>query len=508
MKSFLDKTWKFILLICSLTVIATWIAIPEHLNLNLILSGTWLLVAIVLMFPRRVQLFRYYTSRHFKALASNVVTLFLVACILGIVNFMVYQRPMTTDFTKQKVNTLSDQTVKLLKQIKGSLKIELYASKKMWPNSLSILELLRYYKNDIQIEAFDVEKQLIKAKAANITQDNSIRLIHGDRNVVTVLKSELSIINALIRVLREKPYLLGFTQNHGEISFEQQGNEGIQFLLSGLKVANNQYGEIDLTKPGRITQDAILMLGPKKDLSKQEIRKLEEYLLSGGKLFIAMDPGFEKDNLPALRAFLEEWGIKVGRDIIVDKMSTIEGVDASVVMSKKFHPNHQITKNFKGRVIFPLSSSIILLGKQGYKQDELVFSSGFPASWAESDLASLSKGKVVFEEGDVKGPVAMAAVMEKNLATDKRMRLAVFSTSRFLVDGYRNQSANYNLLMNSIAWLVEEDRVLSLNRPALVQERIFMSQTQLNLIFYFSIIFVPLLLLGLGTYTYRRKQRL
>lgn len=508
MKELIEGTWKLIVLILTLLMLASWIAIPENKELNLIITAGWLITSLILIFPRRKEIISYLFGRQFKSLLSNTITIFLTVAIVAMINFIVYQKPKSIDFTKQKVNTLSDQTLKILDQFNGPIKIELYARTNKWPLALSILELLRYHKNDIEIEAFDIEKELLRAKAANITQDNSVLFKYNGKQVVSVLSSELSISNSLIRLLRQKPFHLGFTQNHGEILLSANGNEGIQFLLSGLKANNHDFTVLDLTKTARVEHDLILIVGPKVDFSEIELRRLKEFLLGGGKLLVAFDPVFDQDNLPNLRSFLKEWGFKVGRDIVVDKMSTIEGLDASVIMSKKYNTDHLITRNLVGKIIFPLTSSVLIEDKEGYDYSPLIYSSDFPASWAELDLSSLSSGKVVFDDKDIKGPVPIAAALEKKYWTDKRMRMIVFGTARFLLDGYRNQETNYNLLMNSITWLVEEDRIISLNRPAIIQERIHMSQTQLNVIFYFSIIFLPLLLLGLATYTYRRKQRL
>jgi ABC-type uncharacterized transport system involved in gliding motility auxiliary subunit len=508
MREFIKKSWKFILILCALTVIATWISIPENLVLNIITSLLCLAVGIGVLYPQRENLYKYFTGRYFKNLSTNLFTLFIVALIISIINFMIYQRPLSFDVTKQKVNTLSDQSAKLLAQLDGTLRIELYAKRSQWVNALSMLELLRFHKPSITIEAYDIEKDLMRAKSANITENNSIRLIYKGKEMVTKLHSELSITNALIRLLRAKPFKIAFSKSHNEVALDQKGNAGIRYLLEGLINFNSEIRNIDLTKAGRIADDLIMILGPTVDFDLEELDRLEEFLLSGGKLFVALDPDFKTENLENLRRFLADWGFKVRRDVVVDKMSTIEGVDASVIVTKKFNKQHVITKDFQGRILFPLSSSIQLTGKNGYKQDHLIFSSAFPASWAESNLASLSSGKVFFDNEDLKGPVTIAAVMQKNIYIDKRMRMAVFSSSRFLLDGYRNQSVNYNLLMNTVTWLVEEDRLLSLDRPGLVQERIFMSKTQMNLIFYFSIIFLPLLLMGIGIFIYRKKQRL
>ncbi len=57
-----------------------------------------------------------------------------------------------------------------------------------------------------------------------------------------------------------------------------------------------------------------------------------------------------------------------------------------------------------------------------------------------------------------------------------------------------------------MSWIVGEDRLVSFNLPIIQSEQIFISDNQLGVVFYFSVIFAPLLLIVLSIYIYRRRR--
>ena len=83
----------------------------------------------------------------------------------------------------------------------------------------------------------------------------------------------------------------------------------------------------------------------------------------------------------------------------------------------------------------------------------------------------------------------------------------VSSSSSFIVNGYQSQSSNFNLFLNMLAWGLDDEGIISLNRPDLNDEMIMLSATQLTLIFYFGIAFIPFILFGTAILLYRRRLK-
>ena len=102
---------------------------------------------------------------------------------------------------------------------------------------------------------------------------------------------------------------------------------------------------------------------------------------------------------------------------------------------------------------------------------------------------------------DKPGPLNLAAAFES-----EHNKIVVFGNSGFVLNAYLKFGSNYALFLNSLSWLVDEDRLISFNLPIIQSEPIFISSPQMGIVFYFSVLFSPLILFGLSIYMYRRKR--
>jgi hypothetical protein len=137
-----------------------------------------------------------------------------------------------------------------------------------------------------------------------------------------------------------------------------------------------------------------------------------------------------------------------------------------------------------------------------------VQTSPFPASWAEKNLKQVQEGKVTFDGQDTKGPIVLAGIVFEKAKNDLETKIGILGSTSLIVNGYANQSPNFNLFLNILSWIVDNEGLISLNRPVLNQERIMMSSPQIGTIFYFSVIFLPLGLFSVAFYLYRRRLKL
>jgi ABC-type uncharacterized transport system involved in gliding motility auxiliary subunit len=187
---------------------------------------------------------------------------------------------------------------------------------------------------------------------------------------------------------------------------------------------------------------------------------------------------------------------------VVDKKSFVNGSEGSIPLFDTYNHEHSITKKFKGEVFFPLCSSIAI-NKESDKNITLLMStSEFPASWGETSLTEIANKNATFTQGkDVPGPISVAAAYE-----DAGKKIVVFGNSTFVLNAYQKFGANYTLFLNSLSWLVDEDRLISFNLPIIQSEPVFISAPQLGIVFYFSVIFTPLVLFGIAIFVYRRRR--
>ena len=64
------------------------------------------------------------------------------------------------------------------------------------------------------------------------------------------------------------------------------------------------------------------------------------------------------------------------------------------------------------------------------------------------------------------------------------------------------------LFLNSLSWLVDEDHLTSLSNTVVKDTPVFVGGVEMSVIFYFSVLFLPLILFVLAVVIYRRRLEL
>ncbi len=422
------------------------------------------------------------------------------------VNYLGLKDVKYIDITKSQVHTLTEQTNIVLKQIEAPLKITLFAIRSDWKRYLSLLNLYKYSQTQIEITAIDIDTNPSLVKLNNITETGSVVIDYLGQKTKIKLKDELALTNAIIKLQRSRHIKIYYTIGHGEINHGLQTKEGGEFLANKIKDSNYSLIALDTLRNSQIPKDAdaLLILGPKDSFLDLELNLIKKYLDDGGDLLVTLGPEFNGVKNKNLYDLMARYGIKFENSIVVDRLSTVQNTQATIPIVNEYNSTHPITKKFKGRTLFPLSGAVFNSKAKGYKYTAIAHSSPFPASWAESDLVKVSTGNAVFDNKDIKGPVSLASVVE-NIELDSR--IAIFSSSSFIVNGYQGQSANFNLFLNTLSWIINDEGIISLNRPKLTNEMIILSTSQITLIFYFSIVFLPFLFFVIAIVRYRIRLK-
>ena len=133
-------------------LIALWISIPDEWILDLSLSVFNLSLTVILMYLNRSKLSVYYQSQQFKKLTETLIFLFLIFCLLGVVNYWAFKHPLQSDLSAYKMNSLTDQSKNVLQKMKGEIKFKLFARKQEANLWLPLFEFYRAQNSKIEIE--------------------------------------------------------------------------------------------------------------------------------------------------------------------------------------------------------------------------------------------------------------------------------------------------------------------------------------------------------------------
>lgn len=506
MKSWLFPLWVIIDVLILMAVIALWIAAPEFKTLNIGLTVFAFALGFLLLFVKFEEIKVFVRSHYFEKVLYHSINILLVVSILGVVNYLGNKNFKEFDLTSEKRNSLTDQTSKVLEMVQKPLKLTVYAKREEWGPMLNLLKLYEAKNLKVDIGAIDTDLRPDLVKSKGITQNGTVFIDYDGKESSFVIIDELSVTNAILKAIRDQKITMYFVTGHQELSCLETSPEGISVLCEQLRSQNYEVKEIDLSKVMKIPGDAtaVFVLGPISGFLKQEVEIINDYLKDGGSLFLALAPAFKAELYDNLIGLVKPFGLDLGKDVVIDRLSTVQGAEATIPIINKYEAQHPITEGFGLRTIFPLSSSVRVVPGNDMAQI-LAFTSPFPGSWAETNLKGVTEGKAVYEEGkDLKGPIGLMGVAEG--AGKSTSRITLLGSSSFLVNAYQSQSGNTTLFLNTVSWMVNDEGIISFNRPGIEEFPVILSAQHLQMIFVISILVVPIVFFGAAIFVYRRRR--
>jgi gliding motility-associatede transport system auxiliary component len=267
----------------------------------------------------------------------------------------------------------------------------------------------------------------------------------------------------------------------------------------------------------------VIVAGPQTDFLALEIDAMKRYVAKGGKVMVMLDPPeLNAPDLTSLRAFMKDWAIEFGNDVVVDAsgMGQLFGGDASVPVAASY-PTHPITQGFRVMTAFPLSRSVKTSegGTAGRTPQPLVETSA--QSWAETDLKSLATGQVELnaDRGDRQGPISLGAAVTApatdtpppsgNSTPDRptlESRVVGFGDSDFAANNAIGIQGNQDFFLNAVNWLAQQENLIAIRPKEAQDRRITLNADQQQRIMLLSIFIIPGLVLAAGAYTWWRRR--
>lgn len=502
----LQTLWGAISFGLTLTSIVMLIIAPEYTQFVLGLFSVSFIILFALIFVNRKLILDFVKTKYFRNLTSNIFTIFLTLGIFSITNYLIFKNNRYFDLTKQRVHTLSQQSKSIVKSLQTPLKITLFARRQNWDKYLNLLNLYKYETQLVSINVVDVDSNPSIVQLNNIKEDGTVLIEYNGKKAYVKATNELVVTNLIIKIMRSHNIVIYYTVGHGELNRNLNDQNGASYLFQ--KIVNTNYilRPLDLLSIDDIPIDAnlLMILGPQNGFLDLEVKKISNYLSKGGNLLLTLAPEMSSVKLDSLYDLLKNYGVNFVNSIVLDRLSTVQGTQATIPIVTEFNPLHSITKKFKGKVLFPLSAALIPKKIEGYDYKPLLKTNAFPGSWAETSFDELKSGRATYDQKDLKGPIDLAATIENK---ENNSRLIVTSSSSFVVNGYQSQSSNFNLFLNILSWGVDDEGIISLNRPDLNDEKIILSANQITLIFYFAIGLIPFILFAIAIYFYRRRLK-
>jgi ABC-type uncharacterized transport system involved in gliding motility auxiliary subunit len=495
--------------------------------------GAWAgLVAVLLyMAGQWRDVADFYKGRGAQYGTMSIVSIVVFLGILVAANYLGTRQNKRWDFTANQVYSLSDQTIRILKELKEPVKVTVFERNDRQDVHKDRLDEFQYQTTRLTTEYIDPDREPTRAGAAKVETLPTILFEFQGRTERVTSSNEQDLTNALIKVVTGAARKVYFTQGHGEKDIASSDRGGYSTAVESLKQDNLSVEQLVLIQQKTVPDDAtiVVIAGPTTDFFPPEIEALNAYAAKGGKLLVLLDPLLKGPAQPLLAQFLTDWGISAGTDVVLDAsgMGQMLGTDASVPVAAQY-PAHPITEGFRVITAYPMARSMSPIpgGSNSHTAQPLVNTS--PQSWSEADVAALSTGKaeVAFnaDKGDKQGPITLAAAVSApatvtppppagnstpaNPDSERKpeTRVVAVGDSDFASNMAIGISGNRDFFMNSLNWLSQQENLIAVRPRQPEDRRLTLTADQQNRVMILSLFIIPGLVFATGVYTWWRRR--
>jgi ABC-type uncharacterized transport system involved in gliding motility auxiliary subunit len=500
---------------------------PELQQYNNALAIAGLVCTLLYILSQWREIGESFSGRQARFGTLAAASVLVVLAIIAAINYLSTRHNKRWDLTGSKQYSLSDQTKKVLADLKEPVHVRVFARSEDFQRYRDRLDQYTYQSKLLTAEYIDPEKKPALAQQLGVTTLGTVVFEYKGRNEKATSDGEQELTNSLIKVIQGRQPKVYFTQGHGEKDTANADRSGgYSGINTALTSDNFVADKLVLAQQTAVPADAdvVIVAGPKTDFLAPEIDILKAYLARGGKLLVMLDPVVKADQPQptALQGLLKDWGIEADNDVVLDVsgMGRLIGTDESVPVAASY-PAHAITENFQLLTAYPLARSVTPVegGVNGHTAQRLVETSR--SSWGETNLKSLSGEPAKMDDADKKGPVSLAAAVSGPAAstppapTDAKngeapkpaeTRIVAFGDSDFASNGALGVQGNRDLFLNTVNWLAQQENLISIRAKDPEDRRITLTADQERRIFYLTVLIVPGLVLLAGVQTWWRRR--
>lgn len=412
------------------------------------------------------------------------------------------------DLTSAERYSISPQTVAVLQALEEPVEIRAYFGGESVEKS-AFLDLIAGYQGHTPRLTLRVIDPVLDPTLADRDQVDSpmgtVIFESGERTQRLEAKmDEEAVTNALIRLTSAREHIICITEGHGELSVDDDMNPAaISAVASKLERQNYTFKPINLLRLGAVPEECDLLFvpDPRVDFMAAERAQLEAFNQRGGSMLLLLEPGHS----PGLAVHMAQYGLDVGENIVLEANPNYQvmGGDASnLVIGQNQMTDHPITEPIIGMVLLRVARTVQALQPplEDFDVGELLLTSDY--AWAETTLDGLTLPQP--DEGeDPMGRLGLAAVSEGKSGG----KVVVFGDSDFASNELLDQASNFDLLPNTIAWLVGEEDQVSIRPNAAAKGTFTMTTIQGLLVWLVSVLLLPALAMGGAVWTWLARRR-
>lgn len=490
-------------------------------------------------------------------------SVWLVAGIIIMVNVLIQPVLVRIDLTKNKQFTLSNASKAVLGNLSEPITITAYFSEGLPPDVGKVrrdfqdllVELSSHAKGKLDYQFVAPETEALKQEVSrngiqplmiNIREKDQVKQQQAylgavikkgaETEVIPFVQPGASMEYELVAAIKklslvEKP-TVAFLQGHGESSF----NELSQVISGVSQLYNVVQLDMNINTLQADSVKVAVLVGPKTVVSPEHLAQIQQFLLSGGSLVVALNR-MEVDMqsataLPAATGvddWLGTYGIKIDTSLVIDvqcgSLTVPQYMGAIQINTQVQFPylplavkfaDHPAVKGMR-EVLFPYVSPIEYFGnQQNTTFSPLVYSSERSGLVMPPVSMNVAEKKWTQSDFPLSNQV-LAGLLERQNPGGTTSRIIVFGDADFSLSNEQGRAVseeNINLMVNVIDWLGDDSGLMNLrskaaaSRPIDAKYLLDEYSPQRDIIKWGNVILPVLLLSGVGIMINRKNKRL
>ncbi|MBI4311755.1 MAG: GldG family protein [Chloroflexi bacterium] len=493
-------------------------------NTTLAVGAILLLASVLLSFTAVRQSITGRRGRYSTNTAVMIVAFILLAVLVYVVGA---RNAARWDTTATKQFSLAPQTLSILEGLNGPIRATAFfvpGDSQQEPFRLSVENLLdefRHRSNDkLSYRFVDPDLDPTLANRYSVTQYPSVVFEELDTQRFYRTNAPLfqerdfaSAILVVTGVERKKVY---FLTGHAERSIDDtnvDSRTGFGLAAVGISTDNYQVLNLAIAQDPVIPSDAaaVVIAGPKLELTEQESALLHAYLKNGGRLLALLEP----DPPQSFKTFLAKWGVQVQTGTVVDLGSSLSAQPQTpLIKGDQFLRTSAAQKTIADpldQAYFPGATSFGPVLPAEEMPDTILLQ---PLAWTTILSCMTPDPNVNTCAGFTAIPLAPAVLVQAIAPINeprvenapREARIVLIGDADFATNFHLYSLSNSDLLINSVNWLTEDISLASVRPKPAAFRQLVVTGRQMQLVRGMSWFVLPVAMAFLAGLAWWRRR--
>jgi hypothetical protein len=336
----------------------------------------------------------------------------------------------------------------------------------------------------LQVETLDPQVSRRRAEAAGVTSNGVVLVTRGERTERIYAPDEASLLNAILRVARDRSSTVYVTTGHGERRIDEVDAGSLTELRRELVALGLGVEPLDLSRTP-IPDDAtvLLVLDPTLPFAPRDADRIQAWLGPGRALLVAGEPG----RTAGLDELLAAGGLALGPGVIVDPLVRSVTGDASTPMVARYG-SHASVRGLRTPAVFLGASPVIEVPNDPMGVTVYALAASSELAWAERD-----PGKDPLDQGpqDLAGPVTLLALAELHEGGKDGGIVALSGDADWMTNQGLESPGNRDLAVRLVGALARQQDLVVLPERALPKGSLALDWATQVMLALLALVLVP-----------------